>query len=292
MVDLRQLEALAALERLGTVSDAARALNISQQACSARLKALEKHLGHTLCERTATGLTLTDTGRIINGWAANLLNGAQEFNSLVASLSPTPTAQLRLGASLTVAEYLLPAWLHHHREHHPHRDVTVRAENSHSIAHAVETGEIDLGIIESPTWPTTLSARQVSTDAMDIVVTPQHPWAHHTPSPQRVATTQLISREQGSGTRATIDQGFARLGLTPAPAHTEVTSTVAGLSLTRAGIAPAILSRRVVADDISRGTLVAVAVNGLHFIRPITALWAGEKPSPGAQEFLTALNKP
>ncbi|PRQ11837.1 LysR family transcriptional regulator [Corynebacterium sp. 13CS0277] len=254
-MDLGQVAALAALEKEGSVSAAAVALGISQQACSARLQALSHSVGRALTARTPHGLVLTDTGRVVLGWARPVLAAAGDFDSLVSTLSHRQG--LRVGASLTVAEYLLPGWL----AHYPGQ-VQLEAANSATVLSRVAAGDLDVGFVETPTLPVGLNRRLLGWDEMVVCVAPAHPWAGTSISAAELARTPLIAREEGSGTRATVDAAIDCVE----PAAT-VTTTAAALALVATGVAPSVLPRRCLDSR-----LVEVPCP-VRFARPIHAVW-------------------
>ena len=109
--DLAALEVLLSVARTGSLGRAAQEAGISQQAVSARIRAMEAQTGVTLVRRTARGSTLTDGGAVIAQWAARVLDVASELDAEIAALRQDRRSRLKLCASLTIAERLLPAWL-------------------------------------------------------------------------------------------------------------------------------------------------------------------------------------
>ena len=111
MPDLADLEALLVIARAGSMSAAAGELGVTQQALSLRVRAMERRLGLPLFVRTARGSRLTEAGAVVGEWAARLLDAAAQFDAGLAALRTDRQAHLRVAASLTVAEHLLPGWL-------------------------------------------------------------------------------------------------------------------------------------------------------------------------------------
>src|SRR3984957_14246830 len=113
--DLAALEVLLSVARTGSLGRAAQEAGVSQQAVSARIRAMEAQTGVTLVQRTARGSSLTAGGAVIAQWAARVLDVAGELGAEIAALRQALRARLRVCASLTIAERLLPGWLMSYR---------------------------------------------------------------------------------------------------------------------------------------------------------------------------------
>jgi molybdate transport repressor ModE-like protein len=156
--DLAALELFGAVARYGSIGAAARHAGISQQAASARLRATEAQVGKILLDRDPRGSRLTPAGALLVDWAAPLLAQAGELDSGIASLRRARDAQLRVAASLTIAEHLLPAWLvalrdEYERAGRQPADITLLAANSEAVAGMVAEHAVDLGFVEGPAPP-------------------------------------------------------------------------------------------------------------------------------------------
>ncbi len=189
--DLAALELFAAVARYGSIGAAARHAGISQQAASARLRAMEAPGRRGPAGPRPAGSRLTPAGALLVDWAAPLLAQAGELDSGIASLRRARDAQLRVAASLTVAEHLLPAWLVALRDEYAQAgrqpaEITLVAANSEAVAGTVAEHGVDLGFVEGPSAPRGLRSRVVATDRLVIVVRPDHPWARRR-SPVRPA---------------------------------------------------------------------------------------------------------
>ena len=106
--DLTALDLLVSVGKLGSISAAAQAQGITQPAASMRLSALERRLKIQLLERATTGARLTPAGMATAEWAATVLADMQSLLVGVAALLAEQGSRLRVAASLTVAEYLIP----------------------------------------------------------------------------------------------------------------------------------------------------------------------------------------
>ena len=278
------LVVLVAVAEQHGVSAAPRALGIPQPNASRALRRLERQLRLTLVERTPRGSALTADGAVVVDWARQVVEDYEQLSSGAAALGHTHRAQLRIAASQTIAEGLLPRWLAALRAENPRAQVALTVTNSAEVGRLVSGGDV-LGFVESPALPATITVPvghcTISTDRLVVVVDPGHDWARRTRpvSLAELASTPLVVREPGSGTRVSFEQALAGLTLT-APAL-ELASNVAVRIAVAAGAGPAVLSEHAVQAAVASGELRAVMVDGLLVERPLQAVWAEGQP-PGA----------
>lgn len=269
----------ASAARLGSLSAAARELTMTQQAVSARLRRLEQIVGLTLMVRSPRGVTLTADGEAVLADTRDVLDALARLDSTVQTLTDSQTATLHVGASQTIAAHLLPSWLMAARRDRPDSgpEVALCTANSESIIAMVRAHEIDLGFVECPQIPGDVSSTTIGTDDMVVAVAPTHPWARRSRvSVGELATTSLVGREEGSGTRAALERALHRVTGHPAAAPTMVFATEAAVrSAVVHEVAPAVLSRLTITDDIDLGRIVAVPIRPEPVRRPFTAIWPG-----------------
>ena len=288
MPELAALEVLLAVARTGSLGGAAREVGTSQQAVSSRISNLEALTGVPLVTRSRRGSTLTSNGVLVAEWAARLLSVAAELDEGLAGLRADRRSRLRVGASLTVAEHLLPGWLvalrqEAQRRGEPPVDFVFAAANSDAVIAQVRAGEVDLGFIEGPRVPSGLAHRVIGRDELAVVVRPDHPWARRRSglTPRELAGVPLVTREAGSGTRETYDAALdAALGsagddAVRVPPALELSTTAAVRGAVLAGAGPAVLSVLAVGDDLASGRLRRVPVAGLDLGRSLRAIWLG-----------------
>jgi DNA-binding transcriptional LysR family regulator len=296
---LDALEVLLTVARTGSLHAASAEVGVSQQAVSARIASIEAQTGLVLVTRTPRGSTLTPAGVVVAEWAARLLEVAGEVDAGLASLRDDRRTKLRVSASLTIAEHLLPGWLvslstEAARGGQPAPQIVLQARNSESVTADVRDGGAELGFIEGPAAPRGLRSRSVGRDRLLIVVRPDHPWARR-PAPltaRELAGTALVTREEGSGTRNVLDVALraaldAEVELTP-PVLTFSTSSAVRAAV-MAGAGPAVLSELAVRDDLSAGRLRTVPVEALRLERTLRAIWSGGPSVPAgvARELVT-----
>ncbi|MBA0127824.1 LysR family transcriptional regulator [Haloechinothrix sp. YIM 98757] len=292
--DLESLRLLVLIGERGSIGKAAAELGSSQPAASKRMSTLERRLGLVLVDRTRRGATLTPAGRVVCGWAQRVL---QELDGLITgadALRSRRDAELRVAASMTVAEHLVPVWIGELRREHPELYVGLQVTNSDTVAELVRAGEVDVGFVETPGAPAELSTRRVAGDRLVVVVAPTHPWARkRKPLATRdLSTVPLVVRERGSGTRETLERAMHRAGAAQLTPLVELGSTTAVRSAVIAGTGPAVLSELAVASDLAEGRLVEVTVEGLDLRRALRVVWpSGRKLVGPAAQLLTVATR-
>jgi len=284
-LDLDTLEVLVRVAETGSLTRAAEVLGVTQQAVSARLRAAEQAIGQPLAHRRASGTALTDAGRVVLGLAVPVLEASQRLEAGLVALRE-PAGSLVVAASQTIAELLLPGWLLTHRAAAPDASVRLIAGNSTTVIDLVRSGAADVGFTETPAAPPELSSLVVDEDELVVVVAPHHPWARASSiTADDLAETPLLLREEGSGTRATVEAWLDDAGRTLVPPAAVLETTGIIRANARAGIAPAVMSLRTVGRDLADGGLVRVPLLGPPLIRLLRAIWSGH-PGPAVTAFL------
>ncbi|WP_346164912.1 LysR family transcriptional regulator, partial [Streptomyces graminearus] len=175
--DLAALELLLAVARLGSLGAAAREVGITQPAASSRVRSMERQLGVALVDRSPRGSRLTDAGVLVTDWARRVVEAAAAFDAGARALRDRRESRLRVAASMTIAEYLLPGWLLALHAERPDTAVSLLAGNSARVAELLLSGEADLGFVEGLSVPAGLDAVVIGHDRLIVVTAPGHPWA-------------------------------------------------------------------------------------------------------------------
>jgi DNA-binding transcriptional LysR family regulator len=300
MPELSALEVFVTVAGAGSLNAAAGQLGVTQQAVSARIAALERQSGVVLLQRTPRGSALTPAGAVVSEWAARLLALAHEMEAGLVALRGDAQTTLRVAASLTTAEYLLPGWLvalQSGRAQHREGPVAVELSvvNSSAVSARVTAQEADLGFVEGATPPRGLRHRIVAHDRLLVVVAPSHPWSgrHQPITALQLAQAPLVVREQGSGTREVLTVALRKIlgsAVELEEPALSLPTTAAVRAAVVAGAGPAVLSELAVTDDIAAGRLRAVPVKELDLTRHLRAVWSGlPQPPAGAARDLVAL---
>lgn len=288
--DPESLRLLVLVGETGSLGKAAERLGLAQPSASKRLSTLERRLGLVLVERTRRGSRLTDAGQAVAGWAQQVLQDLESLLTGARALRTERDAELRVAASMTVAEYLIPGWLGELRRLRPELYVGLQVTNSEQVPELLRGGAADLGFIECPQAPPGLTARRVADDRLLVVVAPGHPWTRRRRplTAAELAAAPLVLRERGSGTRETLDQALRRAGTGAPRPLLELGSATAVRNAVLAGTGPAVLSELAVRTDLADRRLVAVEVEGVRLHRVLRAVWLPERPLSGpAAELLT-----
>ncbi|KAB1642643.1 LysR family transcriptional regulator [Gulosibacter chungangensis] len=282
-IDHESLELFVGIVDIGSINAVAAKAGRSQQAVSERMRRLEQSLGLNLLERGARGSKPTEVGKLVADWAADLLEANKTFAARIDSLRDDSDVDLWVAASQTIAGYLLPGWIGtlktggQNGATSPH----VHAVNSVEVMREVREGTVSIGFIETLDLPSDLAMRTVGHDELVVVVAPGHPWAELADgvSPEVLAQTPLVVREEGSGTRQALEtllmESDATLQVVPPAA--EFSAVISVRNAVAAGIAPSVMSAITVADDLAVGRLVRVPVRGLELRRPLTAVWREDR---------------
>ncbi|MFD7992968.1 LysR family transcriptional regulator [Streptomyces mexicanus] len=284
--DLGALELLLAVARLGSLGAAARELGITQPAASSRIRSMERQLGLALVDRSPRGSRLTDAGALVTDWARRVVEAAEAFDAGAQALRDRRDSRLRIAASMTIAEYLLPGWLIALRTRRPDTAVSLLAGNSAMVAERLLNDAADLGFVEGLSVPAGLDSAVIAHDRLIVVTAPGHPWARRRRplDAAELAATPLILREKGSGTRQVLDAALGGL----ARPLIELSSTTAVKASAVSGAGPAVLSELAVGEELSLRRLVNVPVQGVALRRDLRAVWpTGHRPTGPARDLLS-----
>ncbi|MFF3324288.1 LysR family transcriptional regulator [Streptomyces sp. NPDC002889] len=287
--DLGALELLLAVARHGSLGRAARELGITQPAASSRIRSMERQLGVALVDRSPRGSRLTDAGALVTDWARRIVEAAEAFDAGAQALRGRRDSRLRVAASMTIAEYLLPGWLIALRAQRPGTAVSLLAGNSAAVAGRLLAGEADLGFVEGLSVPEGLDGTVIGHDRLLVVAAPSHAWARRRRAPltpAELAAMPLVLRERGSGTRQVLDSALSAYGGLAEPLL-ELASTTAVKAAAVSGAGPAVLSELAVTEELSSRRLTRIPVEGVRLDRDLRAVWPhAQRPTGPARDLL------
>lgn len=284
MLDYR-LEVFRAVAEKLNFTRAAAALHISQPAVTRHVRLLEEHYGAPLFLRGPAGIALTDAGRRLLDHARQVDALTREMEARLRSRQPVLAGPLRLAASTTIAQYLLPAKLAAFHKQHPEVTLTLRAGNTEEVIGALLAGRADLGLIEGESGRRELRAEAFFQDEILCVAAPGHPLAGRARvSMDDLRGERLILREPGSGTRRVVERALQKAGLPPrrlaVAFEIQDSEAIKGLVAHQAGIG--FLSRLAMRHELAHGLLAALPVKGLRITRPLYFLTPQGPPPGGA----------
>jgi LysR family transcriptional regulator, transcriptional activator of the cysJI operon len=275
-------------ERL-SFTQAAEILHLSQPAVTSHVKALEEELGVRLLERSSTGTTLTPAGERLQSFAQEVGRLTQQTLRAIGSLNGEQLGPLRLGASTTIAQYLLPRVLARFVASYPKLDLSIVSANTSEIVALMLARKIDLGLIEGPPGTTDLKVEPFVGDEIVVIVGKEHRFASAEEQPvalASLATEPLLFRELGSGTRRVVEDALRKAGLEPRSLRIvmELDSTEAIKSGAEAGLGVGFVSLGALRNSAATNLRI-VPVQGLKIERYFQFLYPhGPDPdgAPGA----------
>jgi DNA-binding transcriptional LysR family regulator len=251
---LAQLEVFAAIARGGSTRAAADHVSRSQSAASSALTELEAALGVQLFDRAGRRLVLNENGRALLPKAVGLIEQSLEAESLFRDAHAAP---LRLAASYTIGEYLLPDLIVQWKRLNPIGQVRLDISNTHDVFEAVSSFRVDVGFIEGQHTHAELAVRRWRTDELVVVGAPAHPLAVQRATLRRLSEASWILREPGSGTREASDRWLLP-HLSQVDVEMELGSNEAVKRAVAAGLGLGCLSRHAVAEALANGWLVEI----------------------------------
>jgi DNA-binding transcriptional LysR family regulator len=269
-------------------SSAAEMLHISQPSVTANIKALEESLGVRLFERTNLGARLTRAGDRLYKYARQVNELAESALCDIGAMNGEVRGRLSVGASTTIAQYLLPRLLAGFVEVHPRIDLSVQSANTEQIVAQVLSHKLNIGLIEGPPGTSDVRLESFIDDEIVLVVPSDHRFAATPPSVAEVGAEPLLLRESGSGTRRVVEDALRRAGLSLRSLRIvmELDSTEAIKSGVEAGLGIAFVSRWALRQE-PKQTLRTVRVAGLEITRAFQFIYPhGPEPEGPAGALL------
>jgi len=263
----RQLEVFLAVARTGSVTRAARELGLSQSAASGALAELERQFDLQLFDRVGRGVRLSDRGQALWPRAEAL---AEQARAVERELEGRPeVGALRVGATLTIGEYLAAPLVAEMLSRHPGARVALEIANTAQIAERVASYALDVGLVEGEVQNSELDVTRWRDDELVVIAAPDHPLARRRAlGDEELCSVPWILRERGSGTRQAFDRAMA--GLLPRlDVVLELELTGAIKQAVAAGLGLGCVSRLAVEDDLRRRSLAACRVTGRDLRRSL-----------------------
>ena len=287
MSDFR-LRVFQAVARHLSFTKAAQELFVTQPAVTKHIHELEKQYEQRLLERRGNRVTLTEAGRLLLAHAEAVAASAQQLDDQLHALRDPDEAagRLRLGASTTLSQYVLPAILPAFQQRYPRVQLTLLNANSERIAEALLHGELDLGFVEGRSKSRDLHYELLLPDELVVVrrATPTGPPRVPLPLAEALAHP-LVLRERGSGTLEVLEFALRelkiRLSSLRVAFYFDNTEAIKAY-LEAAPEALGVVSRRALARELASGQLEIVPIEGLILPRQFEAVWVQGQPLPRA----------
>jgi len=260
----RRLQVFHTVARLLSFTKAADALHMTQPAVTFQVRQLEEYFNTRLFDRTHNRISLTEAGQRVYGFADQIFRLYDEMEGSVRELTGDISGGLMIGASMTVAEYMLPALLGDFKKQYPEVNIRLKVSNTDGIVSMVEDNEIDLGVVEAPVTNKNLAVELCRADQLVVVVSPEHELA----SRDHVKVSELLNhpyicREEGSGTREVIHEYLRSAGLSTSELNTvmELGSPEAIKGAVEANMGISVLSRTTLSKELRLGALTAIPLD-------------------------------
>ncbi len=287
-----QLNAFRAVAESGGFSRGAERLMVSQPAVSLQIAELELHLAAKLFDRLPRGVRLTEAGQILLTYARRIEGLSREAQQAIGELRGLRGGRLVIGASLTVGSYVMPPILGEFRHQYPEIELILDVANTEQIQRKLLDNELDIGFTEGLAEHADLISESFYADELVAVCPPGHPILKL----KRVTAAQfcsqpIILREQGSGTRAVVEQALAAKGISVHPVMS-LGSIEAVKRAVMAGVGLAIVSELAIETERQAGALLVVTLSDLQLRRPLHQVeLKGKTRGFASRAFLEMLTK-
>ena len=237
---------------------------MTQPAVTHQIRQLEEEFNARLFDRSNNRISLTVAGEQVLDYANRILVLYDEMQECVKTLTGDRTGLVTIGASTTIAEYMLPGLLGDFRQRFPEVQIRLRVANTDAVVGMVADNSIDLGVVEGEVDNQLLKVERCQQDELQVIVPPGHPLsAQLSVKPADLISHPFIYREDGSGTRSVIERYFAAQGMDENGLNCpfELGSTEAIKGAVQAGVGVTIVSRATLSKELALEHLVALPLD-------------------------------
>jgi DNA-binding transcriptional LysR family regulator len=260
----RRLQVFHTVARQLSFTKAAEVLHMTQPAVTFQVRQLEEYFNTRLFDRTHNRISLTEAGKRVYEYSERIFELYAKMDNAVRELTGEISGVLIIGASTTIAEYMLPQLLGDFKEQYPDVTIRLKVANTDSIVSMVENNVIDLGVVEAPVTNKNLVVEQCKLDRLVLIVPPGHALDDEdSVSITRLSEYPYICREEGSGTREVMMDRLHIVGMSGSDLNIvmELGSPEAIKGAVEAGMGISILSRATIAKELRLGTLIEVQLD-------------------------------
>lgn len=275
----RRLQVFFTVAKQLSFTKAADILFMTQPAVTFQVKQLEEHFNTRLFERSHGKIALTPAGEVVRDYADRILALSAELETRMGELSGEVGGALVVGASTTIAEFMLPRLLGEFKSKYPRVQARLVVANSETIENRVADHSLDVGLIESPPHLAGLHSQTCCEDEMVVIVAPGHELASFKAiAPQQLGQLPYVSREVGSGTREFADDYLRQAGINSEDLNIvmELGSPEAVKGIVETGLGFGIVSRATVTKEVRLGTLLAIPLEP-RLVRVLSVVYPKEK---------------
>lgn len=275
----RRLQVFYTVARLLSFTKAAEELHMTQPAVTFQVRQLEEQFNTRLFDRTHNRISLTEAGKKVYECGERIFEIYAEMDNAVRQLTGDVSGVLILGASTTIAEYMLPVLLGDFKAENPDVTVRLKVANTDGIVSQVENNAIDLGVVEAPVTNKNLVVEECSKDQLVVIVPPGHELANEdSVALKRLGDYPFICREEGSGTREVMLENMHLAGISPNELNVsmELGSLEAIKGAVEAGMGISVISAATIQKELKLGTLVAIKTDP-PIVRPFSFVHQKQK---------------
>jgi len=272
---------------------AAEELCLTQPAVTLQIKALEQDLGVQLFDRSGAHITLTPAGDVLLKYAGEMEKLEAATQAALAPFSEGQRGELRIGASLTIAQYILPHLLGAFQQQHPQVRPIVTTCNTEQVLEALVAHQVSVGFIEGPAMRRDVRTEVFLEDEIVLMVPPAHEWSERGfVDPDELLQERLLMRERGSGTRRVVEMALQKCGVKVKHLHLgmEFDSTEGITTAVEAGLGIGFASLWAISKELQVGSLRVVPIRGVQIKRPLSVAYPlGQEPQGIALAFFNYL---
>ncbi|MCK1983387.1 MULTISPECIES: LysR family transcriptional regulator [Peribacillus] len=253
----------------GSISQAARLSFLSQPAVTRQIHQLENYYNTLLFDREEGRLRVTEAGKLLYPFAKAIVNDFNHSKVVIQQSTGEYNANLIVGASLTIGEYLLPSLLGRFKKQQPEIKVTLTIKNTPRVLEDLSNDVIDLALVEGLVENTDFIVDKFAEDELILVCPSDHPWKDRKEIQlEELGNERMIWRESISGTRLIVENMLREHGvLEKIESYMEIGSTQAIKSAVEAGLGISILPRLTVARELEQGFLCKVGISRIEITR-------------------------
>jgi LysR family transcriptional regulator, low CO2-responsive transcriptional regulator len=255
--DSRQLRAFVTLAKTGSFTIAAKELFLSQSAVSHSIKALEGETGCRLFDRVGKKIALTSHGEQLLHDAEKILQDMDAARTSLEQLKKWGRTRLRIGASLTACQYILPTVLRQFQEQFPQCVIHIASADTSEATDSLRNNEIDLGLILKPRNDEQVEFHPLFTDELSFIVAPSHPWADGGVNRPEIPKQKYILYNKSSYTFRMVKEYF-QVENVALNTVIELASMEAIKSLVKLGLGVSILAPWIAKQELNEKSLVAL----------------------------------
>jgi len=275
----RRLQVFHAVAKHLSFTKAAEALFMTQPAVTFQIRQLEEHFNTRLFDRAHGRIALTPAGQVALEYAERILGLSSELDTRLKEMSGQVAGPLLIGASTTIAEFLLPQVLGEFKARYPAVVPRLFVANSEAVQGRIAERSLDLGFIEGDSHLPSLVTDVCCDDELRVVCAPSHPLAKlKSVVPKALMEHAYVSREPGSGTREVIDNYLQKASVPPDSLQVvmELGSPEALKGLVATGLGFTIMSRAIAALEVKLGRLVQIPLSP-PLIRHLSVVYPKER---------------